>query len=133
MASGAPAPPPAIRRSQRFFHTSFSHFPYGAWRVLRNPPRLPEGNFLAISGSSGPSRELSGTLGSLSTEKTPETEMLTPKGEHSFPCSTRVMFDGRIIFDGIATAKNFGSWILFPIGSQVKKKSGLKFSAVSCS
>jgi hypothetical protein len=32
-------------------------------------------------------------------------EMLTPKGEHSFPCSTRVMFDGRISFDGIATVK----------------------------
>jgi len=32
-------------------------------------------------------------------------EMLTPKGEHFFPCSTRVMFDGRISFDGIATAK----------------------------
>jgi hypothetical protein len=32
--------------------------------------------------------------------------MLTPKGEHSIPCSTRVMFDGRIIFDGIATVKN---------------------------
>jgi hypothetical protein len=43
------------------------------------------------------------------------------------------MFDGRIIFDGIATVKNFGSWILFPIGSQVKKKSGLKFSVVTCS
>ena len=59
--------------------------------------------------------------------------MLTPKGEHSFPCSTRVMFDGRIIFDGIATAKNFGSWILFPIGLQVKKKSGLKILVVTCS
>jgi hypothetical protein len=34
-----------------------------------------------------------------------EMEMLTPKGEHFFPCSTRVMFDGRISFDGIATAK----------------------------
>jgi hypothetical protein len=34
-----------------------------------------------------------------------KTEMLTPKGEHSFPCSTRVMFDGRISFDGIATVK----------------------------
>ena len=34
-------------------------------------------------------------------------EMLTPKGEHiQSPCATRVMFDGRIIFDGIATAKN---------------------------
>jgi hypothetical protein len=32
-------------------------------------------------------------------------QMLTPKGEHSIPCSTRVMFDGRISFDGIATAK----------------------------
>ena len=32
-------------------------------------------------------------------------EMPTPKGEHSFPCSTRVMFDGRISFDGIATVK----------------------------
>jgi hypothetical protein len=32
-------------------------------------------------------------------------EMLTPKGEHSVPCSTRVMFDGRISFDGIATVK----------------------------
>ena len=35
----------------------------------------------------------------------PEIEMLTPKGEHSIPCSTRVMFDGRISFDGIATVK----------------------------
>jgi hypothetical protein len=34
-----------------------------------------------------------------------KTEMLTPKGEHSFPCSTRVTFDGRISFDGIATVK----------------------------
>ena len=34
-----------------------------------------------------------------------QTEMLTPKGEHFIPCSTRVMFDGRISFDGIATAK----------------------------
>ena len=32
-------------------------------------------------------------------------EMLTPKGEHFIPCSTRVMFDGRISLDGIATAK----------------------------
>ena len=32
-------------------------------------------------------------------------EMLTPKGEHFIPCFTRVMFDGRISFDGIATAK----------------------------
>jgi hypothetical protein len=31
--------------------------------------------------------------------------MLTPKGEHFIPCSTRVMFDGRISLDGIATAK----------------------------
>jgi hypothetical protein len=30
-------------------------------------------------------------------------EMLTPKGEHSVPCSTRGMFYGRIRFDGIAT------------------------------
>jgi hypothetical protein len=35
----------------------------------------------------------------------PELEMLTPKGEHFIPCSTRVMFDGRISLDGIATAK----------------------------
>jgi hypothetical protein len=35
----------------------------------------------------------------------PQTEMLTPKGEHSFPCSTRVMFDGRISLDGIDAAK----------------------------
>jgi hypothetical protein len=62
-----------------------------------------------------------------------QIEMPTPKGEHSFPCSTRVMFDGRIIFDGIATVKNFGSWILFPIGSQVKKKSGPKILVVTCS
>jgi len=34
-----------------------------------------------------------------------QTEMLTPKGEHSIPCSIRVMFDGRISFDGIATVK----------------------------
>jgi hypothetical protein len=52
--------------------------------------------------------------------------MLTPKGEHFPPVLPGVMFDGRIIFDGIATVKNFGSWILFPIGSQVKKKSGPK-------
>jgi hypothetical protein len=32
-------------------------------------------------------------------------KMLTPKGEHFFPCSTRVMFDGRISLDGIATVK----------------------------
>jgi hypothetical protein len=35
----------------------------------------------------------------------PKLEMLTPKGEHFIPCSTRVMFDGRISLDGIATAK----------------------------
>ena len=37
--------------------------------------------------------------------RSPELEMLTPKGEHFIPCSTRVMFDGRISLDGIATAK----------------------------
>jgi hypothetical protein len=47
-------------------------------------------------------------------------EMLTPKDEHFAPWFTRVMFDGRISFDGIATVKNFGSWILFPNGSPVK-------------
>jgi hypothetical protein len=51
--------------------------------------------------------------------------MLTPKGEHPFPCSTRVMFDGRIIFDGIATPpKTFGSWILLRRAVQVKQKTG---------
>ena len=50
-----------------------------------------------------------------------KTEMLTPKGEHPFPCSTRGMFDGRISFDGIATPpKTFGSWILWPCAFQVK-------------
>ena len=39
------------------------------------------------------------------TVAAPELEMLTPKGEHFIPCSTRVMFDGRISLDGIATAK----------------------------
>ena len=34
-----------------------------------------------------------------------QIEMLTPKGEHSIPSSTWVMFDGRISFDGIATVK----------------------------
>ena len=34
-----------------------------------------------------------------------QIEMLTPKGEHFIPCSTRVMFDGRISLDGIATVK----------------------------
>jgi hypothetical protein len=33
----------------------------------------------------------------------PQIEMLTPKGEHPVPRSTRGMFDGRIRFDGIAT------------------------------
>ena len=37
--------------------------------------------------------------------RSPKLEMLTPKGEHFIPCSTRVMFDGRISLDGIATAK----------------------------
>jgi hypothetical protein len=41
-------------------------------------------------------------------------EMLTPKGEHFIPCSTRVMFDGRISFDGIATVKNFVVGSYFP-------------------
>ena len=41
----------------------------------------------------------------VSHERSPELEMLTPKGEHFIPCSTRVMFDGRISLDGIATAK----------------------------
>jgi len=38
-------------------------------------------------------------------QRMPKLEMLTPKGEHFIPCSTRVMFDGRISLDGIATAK----------------------------
>jgi hypothetical protein len=59
-------------------------------------------------------------------------EMLTPKDEHFVPpVSTGVMFDGRISFDGIATVKNFGSWILFPNGPPVKRKSGAKFSVVT--
>ena len=41
----------------------------------------------------------------LASTAAPELEMLTPKGEHFIPCSTRVMFDGRISLDGIATAK----------------------------
>jgi len=41
------------------------------------------------------------------------------------------MFDGRISFNGIATVKNFGSWILFPNAPQVKRKSGAKFFAVN--
>jgi hypothetical protein len=41
----------------------------------------------------------------LKAEVRPKLEMLTPKGEHFIPCSTRVMFDGRISLDGIATAK----------------------------
>src|ERR1035438_3559550 len=47
------------------------------------------------------------------------------------PVLSGVMFDGRISFDGIATVKNFGSWILFPYGSPVKRKSGPKFSVVN--
>src|ERR1017187_837001 len=31
------------------------------------------------------------------------------------------------------SAKNFGSWILFPPGLRVKRKSGTIFGAVSCS
>src|SRR5882724_8478145 len=55
-----------------------------------------------------------------------KTEMLTPKGEHSFPCSTRVMFDGRISFDGIATAKTLCLDIIsHRLSSQ--EKIGLKF------
>src|ERR1039457_4757288 len=58
----------------------------------------------------------------------PQIEMLTPKGEHPFPCSTRGMFDGRIRFDGIATPpKTFGSWILWLPALQVKQKSAGKF------
>ena len=41
------------------------------------------------------------------------------------------MFNGRISFDGIATVKNFCSWILFPYGSQVKKNSDAKFRFVT--
>ena len=49
-------------------------------------------------------------------------EMPTPKDGHSFPCFTRVMFDGRISFDGIATVKNFCSWILFPLSPSSQEK-----------
>jgi hypothetical protein len=52
--------------------------------------------------------------------------MLTPKGEHSIPCSTRAMFDGRISFDGIATVKNFVVGYYFRAPPQVKKKRQAK-------
>jgi hypothetical protein len=43
------------------------------------------------------------------------------------------MFDGRIIFDGIATAKNFVVGSYFPGALQVKKKSDANFSPVTLS
>jgi hypothetical protein len=49
-----------------------------------------------------------------------KTEMLTPKDEHFVPpVLSGVMFDGRISFDGIATAKNFvvGSYFLTALQS----------------
>ncbi|SPF36536.1 hypothetical protein SBA4_1890007 [Candidatus Sulfopaludibacter sp. SbA4] len=59
--------------------------------------------------------------------------MLTPKGEHSFPCSTRVMFDGRISFDGIATAKTLVAEYYFPAALQSRKNPAENFWAVSYS
>jgi hypothetical protein len=57
----------------------------------------------------------------------PKIEMLTPRGEHSFPCSTRVMFDGRISFDGIATVKNFVVGSYFPTGLKSSENPSQNF------
>src|SRR5690349_6318707 len=56
--------------------------------------------------------------------------MLTPKGEHFSPCSHRVMLMGESVSTESQPSK-LCSWILFPCGLQVKRKSGRKFSAVT--
>jgi hypothetical protein len=53
--------------------------------------------------------------------------MLTPKGEHFVPRSTGVMFNGRISFDGIATAKNFVVGSYFPAAFKSRKNPAQNF------
>jgi hypothetical protein len=64
----------------------------------------------------------------------PKIEMLTPKDEHSVPpVLSGVMFDGRISFDGIATAKNFVVGSYFLTALQSSKNRDENFSVVTCS
>ena len=66
---------------------------------IPNSPKPPSGITLNLLAKGLPSYQC--------TAKYPEIKMLTPRGEHfNLPRSTGVMFDGRTIFDGIATAKN---------------------------
>jgi hypothetical protein len=88
-----PGTQPAGKRSAATFATDCQ-----TAAPSQNPPRhaIPDGPVIPRSAQ---------RLGEALRRNRAQTEMLTPKGEHSFPCSTRVMFDGRISFDGIATAK----------------------------